>query len=177
MMKKLLAVLLTTLGLVSALPHEDKVHKLHQMPDLSFGLYSGYVPINGTSKQLHYIAALSQGDPLKDPVIVWFNGGPGCSSLMGWAQEHGPYVIEDGATEFTKNHYSWNREASVIYVESPAGVGFSLCPVKEECDFNDINSAEDNLIALLNIFTMKFPELQHNDLWLSGESYAGIYVP
>lgn len=176
-MKLILGATLATIGLVMALPHEDKVHKLPQMPDLSFGVYSGYLPINGTSKQLHYLAAMSQHDPATDPVIIWFNGGPGCSSMMGWAQEHGPYVIEDGGNEFVKNHYSWNKEATVIYIESPAGVGYSLCPVQEECAFDDLNSSEDNLIAVLNLFTMKFPELQANDLWLSGESYAGIYVP
>lgn len=129
------------------------------MPDLSFGLYSGYVPINGTQKSLHYMAALSQGDWTVDPVIIWFNGGPGCSSMIGFLQEHGPYVMEDGALNFTKNQYSWNNEASVIYIESPAGVGFSLCPNETECVWNDGNTADDHLIAVLNIFLMKFPDL------------------
>jgi carboxypeptidase C (cathepsin A) len=98
------------------------------MPDLSFGLYSGTVNITGSSKQLHYVAALSQGDWSKDPVLIWFNGGPGCSSMLGWTQEHGPYVMEDGSTKFVKNAFSWNKEATVIYIDSPAGVGYSLCP-------------------------------------------------
>jgi serine carboxypeptidase-like clade 2 len=150
---------LSLLSLVSAAPSDDEVLELNQMPDLKFGLFSGYVPINGTSKQLHYIAALSQRDPQNDPVVFWFNGGPGCSSMLGWAQEHGPYVMEDGTTNFVKNPYSWNLEATIIYVESPAGVGFSMCPNKTECSFSDSKSADDNLIALLNIMTMKFPEL------------------
>ena len=43
--------------------------------------------------------------------------------------------------------------------------------------FDDNTSADDNLIALINIMTNKFPEWQTSDLYLSGESYAGIYVP
>lgn len=80
------AIALTMVGLVSlalAYPDADKVAALDQMPDLSFGLYSGYVPIDKTQKQLHYMAALSKKDPTKDPIIVWFNGGPGCSSMLG----------------------------------------------------------------------------------------------
>ena len=95
------------------------------MNDISFGLYSGYLPINNTQKSLHYIAALSQKNPKKDPVLIWYNGGPGCSSLIGFATEHGPYIIADGEETFHKNEYSWNKEATVIYIESPAGVGFS----------------------------------------------------
>lgn len=85
--------------------------------------------------------------------------------------------MEDGTNEFIKNPYPWNKEASVIYLESPAGVGYSICGMKEECSFTDDSSADDNLIAVLNLLIMKFPELQDNDLYLSGESYAGIYVP
>jgi hypothetical protein len=74
---------------------EDKVEELEEMPDLSFGLYSGFLPVNGTERQIHYIAALSQKSPAHDPVIFWFNGGPGCSSLLGFTQENGPYIVSD----------------------------------------------------------------------------------
>lgn len=139
------ATALLTVGTVSALPVDDLVSTLWQMPDISFGLYSGYVPIAGSSKQLHYMTALSQRNWKTDPVIIWFNGGPGCSSMLGFLQEHGPYALEDGATNFTKNDYSWNKEATMIYIEAPAGVGYSLCPVPAECIYNDVNSAEDNM--------------------------------
>lgn len=135
---------------VGALPAADKVEELWQMPDLDFGLYSGYVQIPGTFKQLHYVAAMSQGNYKTDPVIFWFNGGPGCSSMLGFLQEHGPYKLDDGATNFTVNDYSWNKEATVIYLESPAGVGFSICGEPTECVFDDLNSADDNL-AVFNI--------------------------
>lgn len=64
----------------------------------------------------------------------------------------------------------------MIYIESPADVGFSLCPEKKECKWNDENSGDDNLVAILNILA-KFPEINKNPLFISGESYAGIYVP
>ena len=114
------------------------------------------IPITGTQKSLHYVAALSQKDWSKDPVIVWFNGGPGCSSMLGWTQEHGPYVVEDGTTKFTKNTYSWNKEATVIYFDSPAGVGYSVCGDQAECNFDDDNSADDNLAAIISLMTTKF---------------------
>jgi len=65
----------------------------------------------------------------------------------------------------------------MIYIEAPAGVGFSTCPNATECSFDDNNSADDNWIALYNLMTQKFSDLQNNDLYLAGESYAGIYVP
>lgn len=168
---------LALLGAVAALPADDKVESLWQMPDLGNGLYSGYVDIPNSKKQLHYVAALSQKNWQADPVIFWFNGGPGCSSMLGFLQEHGPYALEDGATNFTKNSYSWNKEATMIYLEAPAGVGFSVCGDPAECKWDDFNSADDNMQAFLQIMTVKFPELQKNDLYISGESYAGIYVP
>ena len=64
-------------------------------------------------------------DPGTDPILIWFNGGPGCSSLLGFMQEHGPWVLEDEATTVTQNPYPWIQNASMIYLESPAGVGFS----------------------------------------------------
>lgn len=143
-----------------------------------FEVYSGYLSLpDSETKQFHYLLATSQNSPSTDPFIVWFNGGPGCSSLLGWAQEHGPYIIPDYETTFTLNPYSWNKEANVLYLESPGGVGFSTCFATLECTSSDASSAVDNLNALLNFFTVKFPEFAQNDLYISGESYAGIYVP
>lgn len=85
--------------------------------------------------------------------------------------------MDDGTTTFAKNDYAWNKEATLIYIESPAGVGFSICGNTSECNFTDTLAANDNLVALYNIMVQKFPDLQKNDLYLSGESYAGIYVP
>lgn len=53
--------------------------------------------------------------------------------------------MEDGQNTFHKNDWAWNMRANVIYVESPAGVGFSICGDQKECDFDDDNSADDNL--------------------------------
>ena len=64
----------------------------------------------------------------------------------------------------------------MFYIESPADVGFSLCPDKTECKWDDENTADDNLKAVLNLL-QKFPEIMNNDVYISGESYAGIYVP
>ena len=131
-MKKLFTIL-GMAAIASGYPTQDKVDSLWQMPDLGNGMYAGYVQIADTKKQLHYVTVLSQGEPAKDPVIIWYNGGPGCSSLYGLAAEHGPYVLEDGATNFTKNDYAWNRFANVIYIEAPAGVGYSVCGDQTEC--------------------------------------------
>ena len=76
-----------------AVPTEDIITAL---PNVTFSTaaYSGYLPVTDT-KSLHYVYVESQNDPTTDPVLLWFNGGPGCSSLLGFFQEHGPWVIDD----------------------------------------------------------------------------------
>lgn len=158
-------------------PEEDRVRELWQMPDLGNGFYSGYLPVGTTSKKLHYMATLSRNDPKNDPSIIWFNGGPGCSSMLGFAQENGPYIINEGTYNFTYNDWAWNNNANVFFIEMPAGVGYSICGNVTECVFDDNNSADDNLLAVLYLFQNKFTAIQNNSLYISGESYAGIYVP
>ena len=83
--------------------------------------------------------------------------------------------MEDDATTFHKNDYSWNREANMVYIESPAGVGYSYCANMSTCNFTDESSSIGNLNAVLSLFT-KFPEYNKSDLYIAGESYAGVYV-
>ena len=64
--------------------------------------------------------------------------------MLGFLQEHGAYSLADGSTTFAANPYSWNKEAHVIYIESPAGTGFSTCENPDECKWNDFNTADDN---------------------------------
>lgn len=57
--------------------------------------------------------------------------------------------MEDGGTDFHVNDWSWNKEANMLYIESPAGVGYSVCTGLEDCSFTDETSGDDNLVALL----------------------------
>lgn len=172
--------LLSLAAFAYAAPVEDLVESLPGMNDdkpFPFKMYSGYLAVAGTTRNLHYMYVESQNDPANAPLMVWFNGGPGCSSMLGFLQEHGPYVIENEATTFHTNEYSWNREVNMLYIESPAGVGFSYYTEDYDTNYTDYGVAQDNMKALLYFLIFKFPELQTNELYLSGESYAGIYVP
>lgn len=70
------------------------------MPNTNFTMpshsYSGYLEVTAT-KRLHYMFIESLNDPATDPVVVWFNGGPGCSSLLGFISELGPFKIDDNS--------------------------------------------------------------------------------
>ena len=179
-MRQTSIAVLALLGLTKAKPVEEIVQSLPGMPAFdTFGVYSGYVPIKDTTKNIHYLLVESQNDWKNDPLIIWYNGGPGCSSMLGWIQEHGPYLMLNGETTFTKNDWSWNKEANILYVEQPAGVGYSYCDwdnSPQDCTFDDNTSGLDNLNVILEWFE-KYPEYKKHDMYISGESYAGIYVP
>ena len=156
-------------------PEEDKVES---MPDYSYKgpLYSGYLDVSDI-KKFHYMFNYAEEEPENKPLVLWLNGGPGCSSLDGWTNEHGPMKMDDDGN-FQINNYTWIKEANMLYLESPGGVGFSYINSTSENDtkVDDNITASDNLNALIDFFT-KFPSLKSHDFYVSGESYAGIYVP
>ena len=162
---------------VAAKAEEDRVLSLPEMGDFdTYGAFSGYLDITETSKKLHYLFFEAQNDAENAPVLIWFNGGPGCSSMLGFMQENGPFRIESGGTKFHESEFSWNRETNLLYIEQPAGVGYSYCEGAKDCAFDDVKSGKDNLTVVLEWFE-KFPEFKNNELFISGESYAGVYVP
>ena len=157
---------------VKALPGWDEA-----LPSRHF---SGYLQASPT-KRLHYYLVQSEGDWNKDPVVLWFNGGPGCSSLDGFLYEHGPFRVQYDGKEasLARFDYAWSKLATMVYIEAPCGVGFSYSTAKDTTrDYNatDDTAALDNLAAVESLFD-KFPKLKSRDLYITGESYAGIYVP
>ena len=109
-MRKLLAVSTALLlNIALAAPVEELVPSLPDMGSFKFKLYSGYLDIAGTSKTLHYVFSESKSNPMKDPLIFWFNGGPGCSSMLGFLKENGPWVMDDETSFFFENPWSWNN--------------------------------------------------------------------
>jgi carboxypeptidase C (cathepsin A) len=121
-----------------------------------------------------YIESLNNATT--DPVLIWLNGGPGCSSLLGLFNENGPFVFDDGESQIKPNPYPWNSRANLLYIESPATVGYSKGTGPTDNSHNDLSQSID-LFASLTVFYTFWPELLKNDLWISGESYAGVYNP
>jgi cathepsin A (carboxypeptidase C) len=134
--------------------------------------YSGYLDDDETDKHLFYWFFESRNDPKNDPVVLWLNGGPGCSSLMGLFMELGPSAVtKDGKLKF--NDFSWNRNASVIFIDQPVNVGYSYSSGQVT---NTVAAGKD-IYALLTLFFKQFPEYSKQSFHISGESYAGHYIP
>lgn len=175
MMWLTIATVLTLTLCVSGAPSADEVKAvpgLKKQPPWRH--YSGYLKATGT-KHLHYWFIESAGNPETDPLVLWMNGGPGCSSVLGLLTEHGPFRIAKDGSEITYNPYSWNMKANMLYLEAPAGVGYSYADDKNYTTDDD-QVANDNYFALKDFFS-KFPEYKKNDFYVTGESYGGIYVP
>ncbi|TYJ08008.1 hypothetical protein E1A91_A11G045200v1 [Gossypium mustelinum] len=162
----------------SSVAHPDKIVKLPgQPPRLSFQQFSGYVTVDYKKhKALFYYFVEAETDPASKPLVLWLNGGPGCSSLgVGAFSENGP--LRPNGEFLVKNDYSWNREANMLYLETPIGVGFSYSTNTSSYEaVDDEITARDNLVFLQNWYN-KFPNYRHRDLYITGESYAGHYIP
>ncbi|XP_039688788.1 serine carboxypeptidase 1-like isoform X2 [Medicago truncatula] len=104
--------------------------------------------------------------------------GPGCSSFgYGAMQELGPFRVNSDGTTLSLNKDAWNKVANIIFLESPAGVGFSYS--KNSLDYSNIgdnSTAKDSYIFLLN-WLERFPQYKTRDFFIAGESYGGHYVP
>ena len=160
----------TALGLAS-----DEIKSLPGLKEKpNFRQYSGYLN-GGKDIHIHYWFVESQSNPAKDPVLLWLQGGPGVSSLFALFTENGPFRVAPDNTTVTIDRHSWNTLANVLYLESPVGVGYSWTANTSYCDTDD-SSAQVNYLALEDFFT-KFPQFSKNSFYITGESYAGIFIP
>ncbi|KAK3137202.1 hypothetical protein QOZ80_5BG0449090 [Eleusine coracana subsp. coracana] len=157
----------------------DRIVRLPGQPAVDFPMYSGYITVDERSgRALFYWLQEAPAKAQPAPLVLWLNGGPGCSSVAyGASEELGAFRIRpDGATLFL-NKYRWNKEANILFLDSPAGVGFSYTNTTSDLyTSGDNRTAHDSYIFLMKWFE-KFPHYKYRDFYITGESYAGHYVP
>ncbi|XP_070055923.1 serine carboxypeptidase-like 34 [Nicotiana tomentosiformis] len=157
----------------------DRVNRLPGQPPVSFKQYAGYVTVNEThGRALFYWFFEATTNPEKKPLLLWLNGGPGCSSIgYGEAEELGPFFTQKNKPELKFNNFSWNKAANLLFLESPVGVGFSYTNTSSDItELGDTVTAQDSYKFLVNWFR-RFPQFKTHEFYIAGESYAGHYVP
>jgi cathepsin A (carboxypeptidase C) len=135
---------------------------------------SGFFPANDKGdKQYFYWVFNSRNEPENDPVILWMTGGPGCSSLIALFKENGPCTVNADGKTTSINPWSWNQNASIIYIDQPSSVGFSRGPGDETGEWDVAPQA----YKFLTSFFAANTHLADNNFYIFGESYGGHFVP
>uniref|UniRef100_A0A0A9XJC2 Carboxypeptidase n=2 Tax=Lygus hesperus TaxID=30085 RepID=A0A0A9XJC2_LYGHE len=109
------------------------------------------------------------------PVALWLQGGPGESSIVGLFFETGPMSIRNDSTVSSRK-YSWTKDIHMIYIDNPVGTGFSFTGNNAGYVTNQVEVGRDLYSALIQFYQL-FPELQSHEFFITGESYAGKYIP
>ncbi|GJJ11360.1 hypothetical protein Clacol_005592 [Clathrus columnatus] len=146
--------------------------------DPSVKQYSGYFDIDVNTKgvkSLFYWSFESRSSPKDDPLILWLNGGPGCSSLTGLLFELGPCSISDNGANTTINKHSWNSHANVIFLDQPVNVGYSYST--DGSTINNTPDAANDVWAFLQLYFQQYPQYAKLPFHIAAESYGGIYGP
>uniref|UniRef100_A0A0E0HY96 carboxypeptidase D n=1 Tax=Oryza nivara TaxID=4536 RepID=A0A0E0HY96_ORYNI len=146
-------------------------------------LETGYVTVDEENgAELFYYFVESEGDPGRDPVLLWLTGGHRCSVLSGLVFEIGPVELVrepyDGISlpRLRWNPNSWTKVASILFVDSPVGAGFSFSRDPNGYDVGDV-SASLQLIEFLYKWFSAHEDYLANPFYLGGGSYAAKLVP
>lgn len=141
-----------------------------------YRMFSGYVDVYPAhNRSIFYWFIESLNKPTSDPVAVWTNGGPGSSGLLGMFTEHGPFRPLSNLT-LRVQPWSWVNIANMIYIEAPAGVGFSFSDDTADYTTDDNKTAVDNY-HFIQGWLEKFSNYKSNDFYITSESYGGHYMP
>ena len=134
---------------------------------------AGRLPAGPGRQYFYWLCPARSGDTAA-PLLVWLNGGPGSSSMMGLFLENGPYFVSDDGSLHARNA-SWNNKFDVLYVDQPAGTGFSVA--QEGAYARNQDDVAEAFSAFMANFYHAYPNPRSKQLWLTGESYAGKYLP
>ncbi|KAI9888573.1 MAG: Cell death protease [Vezdaea aestivalis] len=151
------------------------IHSLPGAPEPLLKMHAGHIMVNEASNaNLFFWLFHNRHIGEKQRTVIWLNGGPGCSSEDGALMEVGPYrVKEDGTLRL--NDGSWDEFANVVFVDQPAGTGFSY--VNTDSYLHELDEMAAQFLVFMEKFFATFPEFEHDDIYFAGESYAGQHIP
>ncbi|EFQ98715.1 carboxypeptidase cpdS [Nannizzia gypsea CBS 118893] len=138
--------------------------------------WAGRLDIPGTPRgnSLFFWLFSAEDKAYDDNLIIWLNGGPGCSSLVGAFLENGPLRFTGNSTTPERNPYSWTKLGHVLYIDQPVGTGFA----SEQIPVTSNKEVISNFYEWLVLFDTTFDHiLRTKKVHIMGESYAGIYIP
>eukprot|EP01084_Bolivina_argentea_P062040 113446_1 len=145
---------------------------------IPFKQYAGYMPLKDVDDtHMFFWFVESMNNPSTDPIFLWMNGGLGASSVRyGFWTEHGPFRLSKDSSSINLHPWSWNHLVNTIYIESPSGSGYSYSNNPNGYNCTDNKTSLINFLFLDRFFSV-FTQFANNNLYISGESYGGHYIP
>lgn len=152
------------------------------LPEVDFDIgesYAGRLPIttqnsaNSSLNELFFWFFPSDNPLASNEIVIWLNGGPGCSSMDGLLQESGPFLWQSGTYSAQPNPFSWTNLTNIIYIDQPIGTGMSRWAAGAPSQVKDETDVATQFAGFWQNFINTF-DMQGVDIYITGESYAGM---
>lgn len=152
------------------------------LPDVDFDIgesYAGTLSIDSSPSDINKLFFWffpSDNPKASNEITIWLNGGPGCSSLDGLFQEQGPFLWQPGTYAPQPNPFSFTNLTNMVYVDQPVGTGFSPAGPQAPQKITNEEVVAQEFAGFWKNFMTTF-DLTGRDVYITGESYAGQYIP
>ncbi|XP_042053586.1 serine carboxypeptidase-like 50 [Salvia splendens] len=150
-------------------------------PEEALPTKSGYLTVNSTTGSAIFYTYYESQSPPKNtpisqtPILIWLQGGPGCSSMIANYFELGPWLVNQ-QVKLEPNPNSWNKQFGLLFLDNPIGTGFSIAATSDEIP-RDQNSVANHLYVAITKFISLDKSFKTRPIYITGESYAGKYLP
>ncbi|TKY67169.1 Serine carboxypeptidase 49 [Spatholobus suberectus] len=144
-------------------------------PVEDLGHHAGYYSLPHSKAARMFYFFFESRKSKADPVVIWLTGGPGCGSELALFYENGPFHISNNLS-LIWNDYGWDQASNILFVDQPTGTGFSYSSDESDSRHDEAGVSND-LYDFLQEFFKGHPQFVKNDFYITGESYAGHYIP
>lgn len=168
-------------------PNDHKVSKLPGLPSsLSITQYAGHINVDEAKNGNLFYWLFESPQNSKDlPLMVWLNGGPGCSSMDGLFLELGPFKLDKNNQDIKSNPSSWHNVANLLFIDQPVGTGLSYTTARDGYCGND-EQVNNHFYKFMQSFFQLHKRYVSTDaegrkvsrpFFMAGESHAGHFIP